>query len=223
MDILDPLPPSVLRDRLAALEGVYARADAAVDAFARASGLGCPFGCGTCCEGFVPDILPLEAEYVALQLVRIDRDEAYRLAAQGLSVQEHGGGRTGCPLYRADTPYHCGVYENRPLICRMFAFSAVRDKRGRADYSLCRLMPAPEGKARSGTGEGFEAAFGAQPPVMADFGSELASIDPSSAGERGPIHELLGRALMKVLFLVGMGGNPEDNGPPVSPPVPRAG
>lgn len=222
MDSLDPLPPSVLRDRLSALADLYARADAAVDDFVRASGLGCPFGCGSCCEGFVPDILPIEADFVALQLARQDRTEAFRVAAQGLSPRRFEGGRTGCPLYRADTPFHCGTYANRPLICRMYAFSAVRDKRGQAEFSLCRLMPAAAGMSRSGTGENLASRFGASPPVMADYGSELAGIDPGSAGERGPIHELLARAVTRVLFLAGMGSDPENDGPTVSPPVPNA-
>ncbi len=222
MDMLDPLPPSVLRDRLIALADVYARADAAVDAFVAASGLACPFGCGTCCEAFIPDILPVEADFVALHLVRHDRDDAYRLAARGLSAQSHDGGRLGCPLYRADTPYHCGVYENRPLICRMFAFSAVRDKHGHSAFSLCKLMHVQPQQIRIGVGSELVSIFRAEPPVMADFGSELVGIDPAVAGIRRPIHELIGPAIMKLLFLVGMGSNPEGNGPPVSPPVPRA-
>jgi hypothetical protein len=53
---------------------------------------------------------------------------------------------------------------------------------------------------------------------MADMGSELVAIDPSTAGERKPLPEALIEAIGRVLFLVGMG----DAGRDSSPPVPNA-
>ncbi|MBN1520093.1 MAG: YkgJ family cysteine cluster protein [Spirochaetales bacterium] len=222
MDIHTVLPPSLLRERLLALSELYARADRAVDIFQAASGLGCPFGCGSCCESFIPDILPAEAELVALDLVARDRDQAFRLAASGLEPRQSASGTPGCPLYRDDTPYHCSVYASRPLICRLFAFSAVRDKHGTAAYSLCRLMPAGPGTPRSAANGDLAAAFGAEPPVMGDYGAELAALDPGSAGGRLPLHEALPPAIMRVLFMAGLGTNPENDGPNLSPPLPQA-
>lgn len=225
MDIAERLPACAARERLAALEELYARADEAVRRFQDAAGLSCPFGCGSCCEGFVPDILPAEAEYLAAYLAVAEPERAYALAASGLEAAAYPGGRLGCPLYRPDTPYHCSVYEARPLICRLFAFSAVRDKRGEPSYSLCRLMPdatvAPG--LRRAAGEGLR-AFGSVPaPVMADFGSEAAALCPAG-GERGPLPERLEAALSKILFLIGLSDNadPENDGPDLSPPLPNA-
>ena len=147
MVISDILPPSLLRDRLESLAKVYRRADDAVAAFCTASGLACPRGCGTCCEGFVPDVMPIEAAAVAVFLADADKAAAWSVAAsgRGQSPEEAStstGKRQSCPLYAADTPWHCTVYEARPLVCRLFAFSAVRDKRGQSSFALCRLMPA---------------------------------------------------------------------------------
>lgn len=223
MDIPGILPPSLLSERLESLAYLYRRADNAISTFAERSGVSCPFGCGSCCEGFVPDILPLEAAYLAAFLSVADRDRAFSILANGLEARERADGRVGCPLYRDDNPYHCGVYEARPLICRMFAFSAVRDKQGEASFSVCRLGLSGSG-ARSAKGSGLVEAFGLEPPVMSDLGSELASIEPESAGDRKPLPQALSLALSRVMFLVGMRADqPHDSGPDMSPPVPHAG
>ncbi|MBN2874290.1 MAG: YkgJ family cysteine cluster protein [Spirochaetales bacterium] len=223
MDTTSILPPSLLAERLESLAYLYHRADAAVAAFTEASGISCPFGCGSCCEGFVPDILPLEASYVAVYLAAADPGRAYSLVANGLEPRVYEDGRVGCPLYADDTPYHCTVYEARPLICRMFAFSAVRDKRGVPVFSACKLATSGSG-VRSATGTELLDSFGVEPPLMADMGTELASIDPDSAGERKALPEALLEALSRVLFLVGMrDDDPLGGGPTIRPTMPRAG
>ncbi len=164
-------------------------------------------------------------------LFRSGEGRAFSIAANGLEPKLYPDGRTGCPLYAADTPYHCTVYEARPLICRLFAFSAVKNKRGEPSYSLCRLMPDAPDKpgVRSAAGSALDSAFSragnaAKPPVMADLGAELVGLDPASAGERSPLPEALMRALSKLLFLVGLDDrrDPENDGPNLSPPVPNA-
>lgn len=223
MDIPGILPPSLLAERLESLAYLYRRADSAVAKFAETSGVTCPHACGTCCEGFVPDIMPIEAAYVAAWLVGTDRDRAYKLAASGMAPRVRDDGRQGCPLYANDTPYHCTVYEARPLICRMFGFSAYSDKRGSPTFSVCRHGSSGKG-ARSASGTGLVEVFGVEPPLMADMGSELVAIDPSSSAGRQPLPEALYEALGQVLFLVGMkDDDPLDGGPDVRPPMPRAG
>lgn len=221
MVISDILPPSLLRDRLLSLADLYRRADEAVTAFCTGSGLACPHGCGTCCEGFVPDIMPLEAAMVAVFLAGKDKAATWSPAGPGRGQS--------CPLYAADTPWHCTVYEARPLVCRLFAFSAVRDKRGQSSFALCRLMPAAPGLAvRSASGSSIIESFGAEPPYMADFGNEILALDPNSNGDRAPLPEALSDAMSQVLFLAGMKAMGihiyhRDDDPDLRPPLPRAG
>jgi len=223
LDIPSILPPSLLAERLESLAYLYRRADSAVAEFTEISGVSCPHACGTCCEGFVPDIMPVEAAYVAVWLAGNDRDRAYTLAASGLTPRVRADGRQGCPLYADDTPFHCTVYEARPLVCRMFGFAASSDKRGGACYSVCR-HGVSAGGTRSASGEALVEAFGAVPPLMSDMGSELVAIDPSSSAERQTLPDALNEALAQVLFLVGMkDDDPLDGGPDVRPPMPRAG
>jgi Fe-S-cluster containining protein len=223
VDIPSLLPPSLLSERLESLAYLYRRADAAVNEFVEVSGVTCPFGCGTCCEGFVPDILPVEAAYLAAFIAGSDRDRAFGIMANGIEARTRDDGSAGCPLYADDRPYHCTVYEARPLICRMFAFSATRDKRGSPSFSVCRHGLSASG-TRSAKGEGLMEAFGAAPPVMSDMGSELASIEPESSGDRKALPDALVEALSRVLFLIGMKDrDPLDGGPDLSPQIPNAG
>jgi Fe-S-cluster containining protein len=244
MVISSIIPPSLLRDRLVSLAELYRRADEEVAAFCAGSGLACPHGCGTCCESFVPDVMPLEAAAVAVFLADKDKTAAWSMAGsgRGQSSPEEGSSSAkkgeSCPLYAADTPWHCTVYEARPLVCRLFAFSAVRDKRGLSSFSLCRLMPPAAGTAVQGQEVPFTAVrfacgpaimetFRAEPPVMADFGNEILALDPHSNGDRAPLPEALADALSQVLFLVGMKAMNEqddhrDDDPDLRPPVPRA-
>jgi len=196
-------PQSHLSGHLASLSMLYDKADAAIAEFTKASGVSCPHACGTCCEGFVPDILPLEAAYIADWLSLNDPDRASMLAAGNLSPRTGDDGRQGCPLYADGTPYHCTVYEARPLICRMFGFAGTRDKLGETTFSVCKHGTSEKGP-RKASGTALAAAFGMLPPVMADFGADLVSIDPDSAGRRAPLPEILPEAINRVLFLASM-------------------
>lgn len=223
MDIPGFLPASLLAERLESVAYLYQRADAAVARFVEVSGVSCPHGCGSCCEGFVPELLPLEAAYIATFIASTDKGRAFSLAASGLEARARDDGRVGCPLYADDRDYHCTVYEARPLICRMFAFSATRDKSGKPTFSVCKKGLSAK-SVRTASGDSLIEIFGAMPPVMSDMGSELVSIDPDSSVDRKALPQALTEALSRVLFLVGM--KDDDllgNGPPVNPQVPQAG
>jgi len=223
MDIPGFLPPSLLAERLESLAYLYQRADAAVARFVAASGVSCPHACGSCCEGFVPDILPLEAAFLATFIAGTDKARAFNLAASGLEARPRDDGRIGCPLYADDRAYHCTAYEARPLICRMFAYSASRDKHGAPTFSVCKKGLSANG-GRIASGDALLKVFGVMPPMMSDMGSELASIDPDSSVDRKALPQALTEAMSRVLFLVGLEkDDPLGNGPPVNPPVPQAG
>ncbi len=226
--MLDTILPEGLRfgvlfDRLTSVHSVYIRAEEALASFRARNGLSCPPGCGTCCEGFIPDVLPLEASYLAAWLARNRPERAREIVDSGILPSN---GR-GCPLYDPHRPdAHCTAYPGRPLICRLFAFSGVRTKNGLSSFSLCRGMPGlppPRSGARAWEGLELEALFGA-PPLMSDFGSELEGISPGDGHRREPLTEALPSAVRQVLFLASLGGrdDPETDGnDPVFPPLPR--
>lgn len=221
------LPPELagtsLAEPLAALDGLYAEADAACAAFQAAARsrssaeggfpFGCPSGCGSCCERFVPDILPVEADYAALWILR-NRPE--------LSAVEPRS-EAPCPYYdEADPGAHCRIYGGRPLICRLFGYSAMADKAGALEYSLCWKMPGAAAPNRNGEdlrswrGSAIAQVFGANPPLMADFGLRLQGL-AAAAPERALLGDAIRESLDRLRFLLrlaasGSDGNDNDGG-----------
>jgi Fe-S-cluster containining protein len=177
------------------LHEIASEADARTDAWARREGLGCPRGCGTCCEGYVPDCLPVEAEYLALYLLA----EKPQTASRMLELWA-GPAPTGCPLYDPTPPFHCSVYPARPLVCRLFAFAGMGSKQqGGWTFRLCRYMPAPP----SWRGERSISAVtrpDTAPPLMSQVEAEVTGLRPADAGLRMPLPEALGAALQRVLL-----------------------
>ena len=227
--MLDTILPEGLRfgvlfDRLNSVHRIYIRAEEALASFRARNGLSCPAGCGSCCEGFIPDILPVEASYLAAWMVRNRPERALRIADSDTLPSN----LRGCPLYDPDNlDAHCTVYPGRPLVCRLFGFSGIRLKNGLSSFSLCRGMPdlpPPRSGARAWAGSDLESLFGA-PPLMSDFGSELEGIVPGDGSRRLPLPETLPAAIRQVLFLAGLAGQDgpgTDGNDPVLPPLPRA-
>ncbi len=212
-----PLQGSALGAQLASLAELYERIEFAQRGFrtaAAAAGkpITCPAGCGTCCEGFVPDVLPIEAAYLAAFIIGRRPD----LACRPLSPNPP------CPFYEAERPEaHCAVYAGRPLICRLFAFSASIDKSGKPSFALCRRMPAlADSGARAWTGDAILQAFGALPPAMPSFAAEVLGLDPIAAGERQSLDAALPRALSRLSLALRFAASDDD--PEPNAPAPRA-
>lgn len=101
----------------------------------------CPSGCGECCRHFVPDITKLEALLVASYIRFCMPDwEAIKQKLEFFKTNNF----EFCPLFRENTPYHCSVYEARPLICRLFGNSCNQDKMGNAVFKRCKYNYQPE-------------------------------------------------------------------------------
>jgi uncharacterized protein len=209
MSDTDPLPPtpegSSLEGLISAVGAIYARIERDQEAFsasaaARDNPLRCPPGCGSCCEPFVPDILPAEAAYAAAWI--IDRDPALATEIAGWGADRPAA--PPCPFLRiAEEGKRCGIYPARFLICRLFGVSGVRDKEGRAAFRPCAHMPfagyPPRGGDRPAlTGDKLLRAFGAEPPVMADYGAALVGLSPSDSGERRSLLDALPSAMVRV-------------------------
>jgi uncharacterized protein len=111
---------------------LYGEADSAVAAFAAQTGLRCPEGCGACCANSTPTVSMPEAQLIAAELVR--RGTAAAVLAAARTAGEHR-----CALYEGDARHgRCTVYELRPVMCRLYGFSAVR-RNGQNDMAVCRV------------------------------------------------------------------------------------
>jgi Fe-S-cluster containining protein len=205
-DLLPPTPKGgALEGIISAVGAIYSRIEGDQGAFAASAAahdtpVRCPPGCGSCCEPFVPDVLPAEAAYAAAWILDRDPDLAQEVAAWNTSRPA----APPCPFLQiSEQGKRCAIYPARFLICRLFGLSGVRDKEGRAAFRPCAHMPFADYPPRGGerpalTGDKLLGAFGAEPPLMADYGTALVGLSPSDSGERHSILDALPTAIVRV-------------------------
>lgn len=118
--------------------------------------------------------------------------------AEALHERAVATGPGPCVLFAPGRlPGGCTVYALRPVICRLFAFAAVRDKHGALELAVCREHTAadPEAPARARA----YLADGHPAPVFADL--QLEAHDPDDGpAELVPINDALAAALERELL-----------------------
>lgn len=174
------------------VRGLYAEADQATGIFARASGIVCRSGCGDCCNDPGVEASPVEMLPIANELFKAGRlSQAYdRLEEMPKRCIFYA------PHPRDETKGRCGIYENRPLVCRLFGFAGTRNKRGAMSLAACRwhkretpeLMETVISQVERGELEA---------PVFADFRMRLRGVVPS-VEEPLPINEAFKKAAERV-------------------------
>lgn len=187
------------------LLSLYEEIDSRTRSFSETSGLKCLPHCGTCCctpskniETTIFETLPL-----ALSLWGQGRAEHMHQAAVAAS------GQGVCVIFNeALIPRiggGCSAYATRPLICRLFGFTSVKDKHGGHRLSLCRRKINTD-PALAMTGANLLAA-GTLPPSMTEYASRARALNPSHAGSHMQgINESLRLALETVMFKADMLG-----------------
>lgn len=198
-------------DTIKQLETIYSELKSRSDDFVQAYNIQCPVGCGSCCEHFLPDISQAEALELAVFLLYIKKDGAL------IRRLEECGGQTEapCPLYRADTPFHCQAYAARPLICRLFGACANSDKNGNAVFRRCKFNPTDSMPEFLNIGD-------SRPAEMADFAIRINSISPDPTEF---LPKAVTEAICKVQIIaraIGFVDNDDDDDTPNPTPTPLA-
>ncbi|MBN1412273.1 MAG: YkgJ family cysteine cluster protein [Spirochaetales bacterium] len=173
------------------LDALYDELDDGIAVFQRENNLTCPQGCGICCSQFEPDVTEPEADFLAAYVMLYKPDLIK-------TIIENRSTKAGCFLFRETDPQHCPVYSGRPLICRMFAFTAVNDKQGKPRFSLCRHLPTAG--SRHVNSEDMSKAFSIQPPVMQHYSSRVTGL-ANGLQESTPLRMALVRSLDKLRAL----------------------
>src|SRR6185295_15429071 len=130
--------PARERKRFFSLLKIYHKLEKETKQFQAETGLHCIAGCGRCCEN--PRIETTVAELMPL---------AFRLFQRGeesgwLDKANRSESKGQCIFYKPDPLIEgkgrCSVYQWRPLICRLFGFSAITDKKGRPSLVTCAVI-----------------------------------------------------------------------------------
>jgi uncharacterized protein len=184
---------SIVR-KVKAVERLFDRLQIEQVEFQKKTGLGCLPGCGKCCHksdihATALEFLPLAMHYFmndtaldVLQKLREEKSSVCHLLS--LYVQGQSGGL-------------CGNYSYRGLICRIFGFSAMKNKHGLLSMITCREikqnMPDKYEDAEKNINQGLTI------PLTSNYYRQLSSIDPILGEKTYPINEAVARAIEEVL------------------------
>ncbi len=172
---------------------IFQQIDRQTTALQIATGLHCPPDCGRCCEN--PEVETTGVEMIPLALELWQRGSAVEWISRSLAVDEKGP----CVFYQAD-PFvsgngRCSVYQFRPTICRLFAFSTVKNKHGESELAVCvrhkEIMPEIVADAKKAIADGLSA------PNFSEVGIQVAMLDPLGS-QQLPINQALKLALERV-------------------------
>ncbi len=170
---------------------IYRAADQLTTAVIDGTGLACPTGCGACCIRTPPHVSIADVAPIARAAVASGEAEA-------LLARARTTGPGPCILYApGQLPGGCTVYPIRPIICRLFAFAAVRDKHGEPELAICREHSAADPAAPARV-RAYLAAGGVT-PYFADLQLEAHAPDDGPA-ELMPINDALAIALERELL-----------------------
>lgn len=114
-----------------AIKEIYRQIEEKTDAFKKATGIDCVYGCGECCNRFEPYSSVLEMLVIAEHLKQ--NPEELELFWKAPRDKE----KNLCAFYKPDSPYHCGIYKIRPLICRLYSFSGKAIPEEKMTYISC--------------------------------------------------------------------------------------
>lgn len=181
-----------LEEKVLAIERVYDDLNKKMAAFQGWAAIHCLPGCGKCC--FKPDIEATTLEFLpyALHLYQLNQAEIWLQKLQEssssicllLDPQSTGAG-------------FCSSYVHRPLICRLFGFSARKNKYGKTELVTCQVIKSDQPERVEAVGMGIDS--GESIPVMNRFYMQLHAIDFELTREFFPINEAMKRAIEVIL------------------------
>jgi Fe-S-cluster containining protein len=171
------------------LQKIYDEMWIAFSSYQKQSGLHCLSGCGNCCNNPEVEASPWEMIPLALRMYDEKRLEEWldKLADPG---QEH------CLMYEPHSPDghqgKCGVYKERPSLCRMFGVSGYFNKHQEVTLSVCKLI-------KEKYTDLYESqACSEKTPMLATWSYRLAQLDPQLIQNKLPINLAFKQALEKV-------------------------
>jgi Fe-S-cluster containining protein len=174
---------------------LYAEVDGKIEEFKKVSSLKCVSGCGHCCENPKISITVLEAFPLACKLWQDKTAQAI------LDQIVNGAVENVCVFYQPDAVVagsgRCGVYALRPLLCRLFGFSAKTNKYGKPSLVTCSVMKNHCAQEYEQVNKKLCKKTLAV-PMMQEHGMQLLSIDFNWAREELPINQAIRMALEKV-------------------------
>lgn len=194
-----------LRELSRRVEAVYGEIASSFSAYQQQRGLNCRTGCGECC--LQPTIEATVLEMLPLAIHLFDQGTAEQTLAQ----LEQQSEPQSCVFYQKlsfdGKQGQCGIYQQRPSVCRMFGAAGYRDKQGNTSLSACKIIKSERPKQYQDS----LIALQSDPPPMMVMAKELVNeLDYELGKQHLPINEAVKQALEKVLFKAWYSGVSDD-------------
>lgn len=177
---------------------LYEELDLKIEKFKKETGLDCIRGCGECCaieskriEVSIFELIPL-----SLHLWETGRAEGY------LEKMHRMGEEEPCIFYRQNLSEKeegcCSIYPWRPLICRLFGFSAIENKYGQPVAVLCSVLK----KSRPEVVKEVDLRIqkGLEIPINSYYAKRITLLHPIYGNERYSMNEAVKKAIEWVGF-----------------------
>jgi uncharacterized protein len=181
-------------EKVRAVMKIYRQLDKEIAVFRRETKLRCLPRCGQCCESTKVEATVLEMIPLANELWRKGKGELWlqRIAAAGDNRR--------CVLYwelpQPGKRGRCSVYFWRPLVCRLFGFSAMKNKHGRSQVATCFRIRKANSLLCAEVQKRLD--HGLPIPVMSDFVRRIEFLDMDLGVKLLPINQALQKALERV-------------------------
>ncbi len=180
--------------KVKAVNQEFENLEQAIQQFKTNTGLGCVAGCGKCCEkpsieACVLEFLPLALEYYR-QGMALEKWEELKKNPPHLCT-------LFSPVIGSQSKGFCQNYTHRGLICRLFGFSAMRNKHGEPTLYTCQNIKQTYASEYQAAEKNIKRDLPI--PVVSDYYRRLANIDPHLGQCFLPINEAICRALEEVL------------------------
>ncbi|HOI63365.1 MAG TPA: YkgJ family cysteine cluster protein [Mesotoga sp.] len=179
--------------RIAQLEEIYEELNASINRTMLQTGLRCLPGCRSCCETPSSNIEVSILEFLPLSMNLWQNDKAGQL----LEILELKTEDDPCVLLQNDASLlpegGCSHYGFRPLMCRLFGFSAMIGRDAFPVPVICKLVkvnyPDIMRKVVDSVNGGLDI------PVFSNFARRVRGIDPYLAERVYPINQALKKAI----------------------------
>ena len=180
-----------LRKKIALLSRNYRALEQDINRFKSKTGIKCAEGCGRCCEN--PDVETTALEMLPLAYELFRKNEAQQWLERAQQADHKGP----CIFYQPDARIsgngRCTVYAFRPLICRLFGFSAKSNKHRRMELVTCPVI-------KKNCAQGIVKADamidrGDRLPLMPEYSMKSYQIDPQMGQRQLPINKAIQEAI----------------------------
>ena len=175
---------------------IYHDLDVHISRFSESSGYKCQHLCIACCDtteahASLGECLPFAFEAVINRPELIDRFES-------LSDEELSG--RPCVFYNTNLTLYdrggCTIYGVRPLMCRLFGYSAIMNKHLKCIFAACKWMKDSSPDMIQKTQEAID--NGLSVPIMPDYAFRVFHLAPYLGSEEFPINVAMKKAIEKV-------------------------